>query len=775
MARTPCSAIYMRQFFGKPFTHFHHHRTLRQMGSTISTAPDPPRPPLTPSATCGSPAPAAESAYGPFTPPPLPPLLSLPLELLFHIFTPLHPTHDLPHLVATSTATRTRTLALMTDLSFATSNLRAAIAVAPDDDGLPIRAPRRGMVATHALETVAFARLPSSYGAALLLLTGGLTRHSLGVLVPSLLPPSHPPTPAGAALPPGFLDPRGFLVDDDAGPPRPVASMAGVGGALRRVVEAGWVRRPVLGARRMERSGSSEALLGGAPTAGEAGEGVDLCAEDGFAFLVMAWADDAETLDALLAVAKADSLDATEPSGDGMDGMSFAKLLDTVGLCAARHGSARVLALLLSHRHRLRSTGFTGRLSALPLVVASQHGWTAAVSTLLGVTGADEVCGDDVEEALRRAAAAGHAGVVETLLATGLADAGKVWDRAVRDAAACGHTEVVRLLLDPRGVGGGGGEAGAHPLRLATLHRHPAVVRVLLAQGLAVDPQPALAVAARSGDPEILRMLLETGRVDAGADHQHAVRWLSALGHAAGLEVLLQMAGRRVEVGVESGYPVRMASYYGHVGVVKVLLGAGADPTVEEQFAVRTAAMNGHAEVVRMLLEHEVEVVEPGVGGSQGVDVASSRVETTVTPKRKKVKPVDPTARDHFALRKAAENGHDEVVRVLLASGQMSDAACHAAMTLAVRSGRVGVVKLLLDHIGGGTGDAGISMDVLPSPPMPPVRAGWDKKGKGGVGGRRDVVVAAVGRDTAMGWINDALVRNHKELARFLVAFFEGG
>ncbi|KAI8848795.1 ankyrin repeat-containing domain protein [Chytridium lagenaria] len=167
------------------------------------------------------------------------------------------------------------------------------------------------------------------------------------------------------------------------------------------------------------------------------------------------------------------------------------------------------------------------------LITASEKGRTDIVRVLVKEFDCDPSQSD--HEALRRAAARGHSDVVALLLESGGVDPGAFWERAVRDAAALGHAEVVGLLLDKTSREG---LLDDQPLRLATLHQHPSIVKLLL-DSHRVDPNRALPIAARTGNKEILELLLGTGRCDPAYDHQHALRWGCALGHREVVRVLL--------------------------------------------------------------------------------------------------------------------------------------------------------------------------------------------------------------------------------------------
>ena len=98
------------------------------------------------------------------------------------------------------------------------------------------------------------------------------------------------------------------------------------------------------------------------------------------------------------------------------------------------------------------------------------------------------------------------------------------------------------------------------------------------------------------------------------------------------------------------------------IKVIQELLDEGANPKADDSEALRRAAGNGHLEVVKLLL------------------------------------PVsDPKARDSEALRWAAENGHLEIVKLLL---PVSDPKANdgLALRLAARNGHLEIVKLLKEY-----------------------------------------------------------------------------
>ena len=94
------------------------------------------------------------------------------------------------------------------------------------------------------------------------------------------------------------------------------------------------------------------------------------------------------------------------------------------------------------------------------------------------------------------------------------------------------------------------------------------------------------------------------------------------------------------------------------------LLMAGADPSDDHNLAIRNAAENGHLEIVRLLLADER---------------------------------VDPSDNHNFAIQWAAENGHLEVVKLLLTDMRTDPSANHNdAIRIAAWNGHLDVVKVLL-------------------------------------------------------------------------------
>ncbi|KAJ3200717.1 hypothetical protein HDU67_001845, partial [Dinochytrium kinnereticum] len=117
-----------------------------------------------------------------------------------------------------------------------------------------------------------------------------------------------------------------------------------------------------------------------------------------------------------------------------------------------------------------------------------------------------------------------------------------------------------------------------------------------------VEPSNYLLVmASRRGHHEVVKLFLQTGRVDPSAFDSKALRVAAAHGQERVVRILLETG--RVDPGTADNVAIRRASEYGHKEVVRMVLDSGmADPAAEDNYAIRWAAVNGHLEVVKMLI-----------------------------------------------------------------------------------------------------------------------------------------------------------------------------
>ncbi len=180
---------------------------------------------------------------------------------------------------------------------------------------------------------------------------------------------------------------------------------------------------------------------------------------------------------------------------------------------------------------------------------------------------------------------------------------------------------------------------GAVPLHLAAERGDTGMIKLLLESGTNPDilrgiSETPIMIASQSGSAESVRILLEAGADVNKATYlggQTALLWASALGHVdvareliaadAGLEARSTSDHRFVIADESNGCrmdqyiidqlwgfsPLILAVINGHIGIVELLLEAGADidgPAANRASSLLFAAHDGHFEIVRLLLDH---------------------------------------------------------------------------------------------------------------------------------------------------------------------------
>ncbi|KAK4248955.1 hypothetical protein C7999DRAFT_39939 [Corynascus novoguineensis] len=186
--------------------------------------------------------------------------------------------------------------------------------------------------------------------------------------------------------------------------------------------------------------------------------------------------------------------------------------------------------------------------------------------------------------------------------------------------------------------------------------------------------------AARNGHEAVVKMLLDTGKVNVDSKDIYGQTPLSCAAknrHEAVVKMLLDTERIDVNSKDDNGWtPLFYAAWNGHEGVVKMLLDTGkVDADSKDKYG-RTplwwAAINGHKATVKMLLD------------TGKVDV-NSKDNDGQTP-----------------LFCAAENGHEAVVKMLLDTGKVdADSKNRDGQTpllCAAENGYEAVVKMLRDR-----------------------------------------------------------------------------
>jgi ankyrin repeat protein len=418
---------------------------------------------------------------------------------------------------------------------------------------------------------------------------------------------------------------------------------------------------------------------------------------------------------------------------------------------AAQGGHAAVVELLLAHDPGLLD--LPGREERSALIAAAGAGHVPLVRSLLGRGADPRLRESDGTRALDWAAQKGLLAVVEQLLEhdPGLLDLPGYGDRtALIAAAAHSHVELVRWLLDrgadPRLRTPEGGSAldcaaqsGDLPLADALLthdpgllelpgyhertaliaaasNAHAELVGVLLSRG--ADPRKretsgtrALDWAAQKGYQEVVQRLVEhdPALLDLpGYDERTALMAAAANNHVELARWLLERGADPRLRESEGARALDWASQNGHQGAVECLLDADPGlldlPGYGERTALMAAASNGHSQLVWWLLSRGADprVREPE--GTHAFDWAAQNGHELAVVHLLEEDPdlLDlPGYHERTALSAAASNGHDSLVRRLLALGadprRRRTGGAHA-LDLAAESGHQAVVESLLAH-----------------------------------------------------------------------------
>ncbi len=248
----------------------------------------------------------------------------------------------------------------------------------------------------------------------------------------------------------------------------------------------------------------------------------------------------------------------------------------------------------------------------------------------------------------------------------------------------------------------GAGVADPPPLIEAAKGGDWEAVRVLLEQGADVtatapDGATALHWASYWDDVETARLLIRAGaEVSAANDLGATPLWIASLNGSVSMAATLLEAGADPNVALLSGEsPVMTASRTGNPQVVERLLASGADPNARAtrgQTALMWAAGQRHSDVVGVLLEYGADIHARSETWSQIM---------AISPHSNPANQQDVPHGGNTALTFAARVGDLSSARILVNAGadvNDADARGVSATVLAVHSGFGDLAEFLLSE-----------------------------------------------------------------------------
>lgn len=285
--------------------------------------------------------------------------------------------------------------------------------------------------------------------------------------------------------------------------------------------------------------------------------------------------------------------------------------------------------------------------------------------------------GPDGQTPLMVAAGLGQAQMVELLLTAGadvLMLEPRMGSTALHKAAQSGAPDVIALLLEHGAfIDQQSPTLGNTALMDAVLHKQMDAVRVLLTLGAKTAirnhwSQTALDLAQDGGLDAIARLIRNRDSENDEHIRQSALLFAARAGDSETVKRLI-VEGASVDQrtpftgSIDDDYtPLGIAAREGHTEIVRLLLGAGADPRrvvgLMKATPVHEAAYFGHAHVIEELTRVRDESAAP----RPELDAQGSYNGLT-------------------ALHDAVWHGHLDAVRVLVEAGARLDLKTHAGLT----------------------------------------------------------------------------------------------
>ncbi|MDI6447531.1 ankyrin repeat domain-containing protein [Anaerobaca lacustris] len=349
---------------------------------------------------------------------------------------------------------------------------------------------------------------------------------------------------------------------------------------------------------------------------------------------------------------------------------------DTPLLMAATRGRLTLAEFLIAHDADVNAANRDGHT---PLIRAIRHS-DPAILELLIANGADiNARTGDHETVLILATTMGNKTLVERLIAGGAevdALGGNLMGTALHYAAERGFTPIAQNLLDAGANVNIPDGAGRTPTALAADVNHRNLVAMLVNRGAAVT----IHLAAYLGDIETIEKFVEADVDLDAADElgRTPLHLATEQGHRP-IAALLVAGGAEVDARDQYGRtPLFLAATRGAEDMVRMLADGGADVNAADRMGrigLHMASWRGHLDLVHLLIDRGANVDAQTTLGYHEIDVPEPRyyAHSGWTP-----------------LQAAADNDHEDVMRLLIAHGAT------ASIWQAVQAGALDAVQSLI-------------------------------------------------------------------------------